>query len=423
MDTGLLWFGLHRNLQDPAANRESLKMRAEFTRPNLSSVKLLAIAAIAVAVGIAGCTKLGLDNTSRESVALNSPEITLESYRNRKISIVVPPGNLNPALSWNTLYSKMPDTTKKEFEAWANDPVGLQTEIEKRYKSAIMKIARKPEIVNEMNKAGRLYGIDPVLILGTVIGEHSFNVGYADLGQDMIASWAGRWSSRFLMNSEDLLILMRSPTYQKECQKHFSTSQAEYWDCVAWVWGKDFRGKKRAPDQGLDKDADGEFDNAGFRSKFFNPMGVGATYGLGQLDPIRALMVNDIVNETSGFPLLSIEEPEKIYAAILNPISGVHYVAANITLYLQAYLKLANFDIQNNVGVVATIYNFGKEKKFAGDRYKTNVDLLSKGKPIEPPMESYCGFFVNLKVEELQKILKMNDVQLKQFSRTGVFPF
>lgn len=398
-------------------------MRSELFRPNLSPMKSMAMVAISIAAGIAGCTKLDLENSTRESVTLDSPDITLDSYRNRKISIVVPSGNRNPQLSWNTLYANMPKTTKEEFKQWANDPVGLQTEIEKRYKTAIRKISRKPEIINEMNKAGRLYGMDPLLILGTVIGEHSFNVGYADLGQDMIAGWAGRWSSRFLMNSEDLLILMRSPSYQKECQKHFSISQADYWDCVAWVWGKDFRGKKRAADQGLEKDADGEFDNAGFRTKFFNPIGVGMTYGMGQLDPIRALMVNDIVNRTSGFPLLSIEEPEKIYASILNPMTGVHYVAANITLYLQAYLKIANFDIQNNVGVVATIYNFGREKKFARDRYNANVDRLKARLPIEPPMESYYGFFVNLKAEELQKILKMNDQQLKQFSRTGVFPF
>lgn len=392
----------------------SESIRPMTKKPGTSTFKSMAMIAIALAAGVAGCTKLDLENSARESVTMDSPDITLDSYRNRKISIVVPPGNLNPELSWATLYPNMPTTTRKEFAEFANDPAGLKAAIEKKYKTALMKLTRKPEVINEMVKAGRLYGIDPLLILGTVIGEHSFNVGYADLGQDTIAGWAGRWSSRFLMSSEDLLVLMRSEPAQRQCQKLMATSHAEYWDCIAYVWNKDVKGN---PDYGM------ENDNLGFRTKFFNPVGVGMTYGLGQLDPIRALMVNDIVNKASGLPLLSVEEPEKIYAAIINPISGVHYVAANITLYLQAYLKIANFDIQNNVGVVATLYNFGKEKYYANKRYKANVAHLKAGRRIEPAYESYYGFFVNEKVTELQKILKMNDVQLKQFSRTGVFPF
>jgi hypothetical protein len=389
-------------------------MRAEIFRPNRTPMKSMAMIAIALAAGIAGCTKLDLENSTRESVAMESPDITYDTYRNRKISIVVPPGNLNPALSWETLYPNMPTTTRKEFEAFANDPKGLQASIEKKYNAAIRKLARKPEVINEMIKAGQLYGIDPILILGTVIGEHSFNVGYADIGQDTIAGWAGRWGSRFLMNSEDLLKLVNSEPAQKNCQKWLSTSHAQYWDCIAEVWNKNFRNN---PNDNVAE------DNLGFRTKFFNPVGVGMTYGLGQLDPIRALMVNDIVRNTSGLPLLSIEDPEKIYAAILNPLTGVHYVAANVTLFLQAYLKIANFDIQQNVGVVATLYNLGREKHWATVKYKKNVDLLKTRQKIEPAHESYYGFFVNLKEPELRKILKMNDVELKQFSRTGVFPF
>lgn len=389
-------------------------MRSEIFLPNLSRTKSVAMVAVALAAGIAGCTKLDLENSTRESVALDSPEVTYDSYRNRKISIVVPPGNLNPALSWETLYANMPTTTKKEFADYAADPDGLKAAIESKYKTALKKIARKPELINEMIKAGRLYGIDPILILGTVIGEHSYNVGYADLGQDTIAKWAGSWGTKLLMNSEDLLVLLKAPRTAASCDKWLATSHAEYWDCVAFVWNKDF---KNNPNDTV------ENDNLGFRTKFFNPVGVGMTYGLGQLDPIRALMVNDIVHKTSGLPLLTIEQPDKIYAAIIDPISGVHYVAANITLYLQAYLKIANFDIQNNVGVVATLYNFGKEKFYARKRYDANVAHLKAGRKVEPAYESYYGFFVNEKAPELQKILKMNDAQLKQFSKTGVFPF
>lgn len=369
----------------------------------------LGVAVLAAAVG---CTRLDLTNHSRDSVELDSPDVQLSNYRNRKISIRVPPGNLNPKLSWQTLYPQMPNTTKKEFAAYANDPAGLKAAIEKKYQRALLKIARTPGVIAEMHKAGRLYGIDPILIFGTMIGEHSFNVGAADMGQDLIASWTSGWTKRFLMNSSDLETLLRSPQVSKDCDKHLSRSHADYWDCVAAAWNKYFKGN---PNDGIEQ------DNMGFRTKFFNPVGVGMTYGLGQLDPIRALMVADIVNKTSGFKMVTISDPDGLYGAILDPISGVHYVAANITLYLQAYLEIANFDIRENVGVVASLYNFGREKSYARAKYNTNVANLSANppRPIEPPMESYYGFFVNEKIGDLRRILEMNDNELRQFTRTG----
>lgn len=365
-----------------------------------------------VSLAVVGCTKLDLTNHSRESVAMDSPDIELANYRDRKISIVVPPGNLNATINWNTLYFNMPPTTQKEFAEFANDPVGLKAAIDKKYQKALVKIARTPGVLAEMQKAGRLYGIDPVLIFGTIIGEHSYNVGAADMGQDLIASWTSGWTKRFLMNYDDLQTLLRSPQVMKNCDRHLSQSHAEYWDCVAGVWNTNFRNNPN--------DTVAE-DNKGFRAKFFNPIGVGMTYGLGQLDPIRALMVADLVKKTSGFKMISVSDPDSLYSAILDPISGVHYVAANITLYLQAYLQIANFDIRQNVGVVASLYNLGREKSYARARYKINIRRLSARppQPVEPPMESYYGFFVNEKAGELRRVLQMNDNELRQFTRTG----
>ncbi len=368
----------------------------------------LGLAAVA-AVATVGCSKLDLISQSRDSVEMDSPEITLSNYRDRKISIVVPAGSLNPTLSWQTLYNNMPNSTKKEFASYANDPAGLKAAIEKKYQAALLKIARTPGVLDEMRKAGRLYGIDPVTILGTMIGEHSYNVGAADMGQDLIASWTGRWAKRFLLNSEDLQTLMNSPQVSKECNKHLAVSHANYWDCVAYAWNKYFMGN---PNDGVEE------DNMGFRTKFFNPVGVGLTYGLGQLDPIRALMVADLVNKTSGLPMISVKDPEALYSAILDPLSGVHYVAANITLYVKAYMEIANFDIRSNTGVVATLYNFGKEKSFARKKYNENVANLRQNRPIVPPMESYYGFFVNEKLPDLKRLLEMNDNEVRQFIRT-----
>ena len=117
-------------------------------------------------------------------------------------------------------------------------------------------------------------------------------------------------------------------------------------------------------------------------------------------------MVTDRVNRVSGFPLISIDSPKGIYDAILNPASSVHFVAANIVLSIEIYRTVAGFDISQNVGVVATLYNLGQERKFAGERYKENLKALSAGQPAEIPVESYYGFIINEKEQELRRFLQ-----------------
>ena len=71
-------------------------------------------------------------------------------------------------------------------------------------------------------------------------------------------------------------------------------------------------------------------------------------------------MVTDLVNEMSGFDLLSVSEPATIYDHILNPQISIHYVAANNLTSIRIYKERANFDISKNVGVITTLYNLGR---------------------------------------------------------------
>lgn len=372
---------------------------------------VMALSAVAISVFVAGCDSGKFSDSQQASVDVNSSEINYDNYKARKILIVVPPGNLNAQLSWESLYQNMPETTKNEFKAYAVDPVGLKAAIEVKYKKALMKIARTPGVIQEIHRAAALYQIDPLLILGTMIGEHSFNVGLADMGQDLIAAWTGKWAKRFLMNSSELEKLVDLPGTKQACDRFLPVSHADYWDCVGYVWTRDYRGKENTV-----------FDDTstGFRIKFFNPVGAGLTYGLGQLDPPRALMVADIVAKTSGLPMISIKDPEGLYGALLNPLSAVHYVAANITLSVKAYMEIASFDIRQNVGVVATLYNLGREKTYARTRYNDNVKALAKGQAIEVPRESYYGFFVNEKAIDLKKLLDMDEIARISFIKTGI---
>jgi hypothetical protein len=320
-------------------------------------------------------------NTDMLAINLSDGEaLSVDDYSSGRVKIKIPPGNLNPEINWNTLYQHLPLTTKKEFQEFANNPQGLKQALEAKYKKTIQSLAKDPDTMAEIHLAARAFQIDPILILGNIIGEHTYNVGLIDSVQNLImlsASWGAKWALRFHSNGTSLADLVKLPQFEP-CNKKLTVSHAEYWDCVGWTWETQFRGKTI---NGV------TYQNNGFRLAFFNPIGSGLTYGLGQMDPIRALMVTDIVNKKTGLPILSIERPEEIYQSIINPRIVVYYVAANIQLAIQAYYSIAHMDISGNPGVVASLYNLGKEKYYAKKR-----------------------------------LLHMNAGELKQVAETGIIP-
>lgn len=350
-----------------------------------------------------------------ESKSLSSGYSYLQAYKNGEIKIKVPSGPLNRELNWETLFSHLPKSTQKEFNDFANHPTNLKKALDAKYFKTLRSLARDPDTLTEIKNAATLFKIDPLLILGNIIGEHTFNVGLVDSVQNLVALsaiWGARWALRFQANGVSLVDLVKKPHFDR-CNHQARTSQADYWDCVAWVWNTQFRNRV----------VDGQrYQNNGFRFAFFNPLGSGITYGLGQMDPIRALMVTDRVNQLTHFRYLSIERPEEIYQDIINPRVVVYYISANIELALKAYFTLAHMDISQNPGIVATLYNLGREKHLAKERYQINIERLSQGLDLELPQESYYGFFVNQKAPELKHFLNLNSQQLKQFARNGLFP-
>ena len=83
---------------------------------------------------------------------------------------------------------------------------------------------------------------------------------------------------------------------------------------------------------------------------FFKPAFGGQTFGFGQLSPVAALMVTDMVHAKSGRPLLSIDDASQVYEEIMNPDSSLLYVAANIRVSIDMYKRIAGMDISKNPG-------------------------------------------------------------------------
>lgn len=343
------------------------------------------------------------------------PPSSAKSYINGEIKLKLPPGNLNTEISWATLYANLPSTTKQEFSRFSNNPNELKQALDIKYRQTLRTLARDSQTLSEIKLAARAFDIDPVLILGNIIAEHTYNVGLTDSIQNLLllsVSWGAKWALRFKANEISLEELLKKSQFH-HCRSFLETSHADYWDCVAWVWNTKFRNKT----------VDGvAYQNSGFRLTFFNPISAGFTYGLGQMDPIRALMATDLVHNKSGHRLLSIEKPEEIYVDIINPHIVVHYVAANIQLALEAYYQISHMDISSNPGVVASLYNLGQEKALARKRYEINVNRINQGLPLELAKESFYGFFVNEKESELRKFINLNTSQLSEVALTGIIP-
>ncbi|MCP4382535.1 MAG: DUF1402 family protein, partial [Hyphomicrobiales bacterium] len=138
---------------------------------------------------------------------------------------------------------------------------------------------------------------------------------------------------------------------------------------------------------------------------YFGPLFAGQTFGFGQLSPIAALSVTDIVSAKSGLPRLSIDDASTVYQQIMNPESSLHYVAANIKVSIDMYKQIAGFDISQNPGITATLYNLGNAATRARILRAENQKRTASGKRPQYPQENFYGWLINDKEAELRKLL------------------
>ncbi len=267
---------------------------------------------------------------------------------------------------------------------------------EQKYKKVYTLLARDKNLMAKIKKASALYGVDPVHVIGAIVGEHTYNIDTFDTLQTYYVKalqYAKIDELTFAYKGETAKQLFARPQFAKcEAMK----SNYEKWDCRQTVWNRQFMGKF----------VDGR---AYFKDRlhrvFFKPAFGGQTFGFGQLSPIAALMVTDVVSAKSGLPLLSIDDAPQVYEQIMNPDTSLHYVAANIRVSIDLYKRIAGFDISDNPGVTATLYNLGDAATRARELRAANDKRIAKGQPPLYPQENFYGWFVNDREDELRKLL------------------
>lgn len=297
--------------------------------------------------------------------------------------IEVPPGNRNakrpnsPALStlWTTFISRKP------YEA--------------KYRRVYTMLQRDRVLIGKIKTVSSIYGIDPIHVIGAIVGEHTFNVdGYDSLQRyyvkaakyvnlDMSFSYKGETADQFFQR----------PQF-KRCSQY--KTGYEVWDCRSVIWTTQFRGKT----------VDGKhFPDKRIQLVFFKPGIAGLTFGLGQMSPVAVLMVNDYVHAKSGLPLLDINRANEVYNAVMDPDKTLHYMAAHIRISIDLYRDIAGFDISGNPGLTATLYNLGDVATRARQLKAENEKRKQSGQPIVYPEENFYGWLVNDRTDQLRRLL------------------
>ncbi len=293
-------------------------------------------------------------------------------------TVKVPSGNRNAE------QPPIPGASKRRTQA-------MKTTFDKKYEKIRDLIAGDARLKSKIRKTAGQFGIDPIHIVGALVGEHTYNVDAYDQLQTYYVkaiSYAGERFS-FQYDGEKVSDFVQRPQFDR-CAK-FSDSR-DLWSCREEVWDATFRGKS----------VDGKrWPNNRFNSVFFEPFYAGQTFGLGQLSPLTALMNSDRAVKVAGIKKISADNAAGVYEAIMDPDSTLAYMAANIRSDIDDYKSIAGFDISDNPGITATLYNVGEAKARA--RKLASANGRKGGKKL--PEENYYGWLVNEHEDELRSII------------------
>lgn len=290
--------------------------------------------------------------------------------------VVVPPGNRSAT------QPRIPNTSALRTQAF-------NTTYDAKYQQIFDLLQREKKLMAQIKKAATTYQIAPIHIVGALVGEHTYNVSAIGTAQTYYLKAMSYAKADFAFNYKGMSVqkFLSRPEF-KNCTAQ--KNSGALWSCHDRVWEKAFRGKT----------VDGvSYETVTFQRAFFQPFYAGQTFGLGQISPLTALHVTDLVNKVSGFPKLSPDRPQAIYRDIMDPDRSIIYIAAILRDAIDAYAE-QGFDITGNPGITATLYNVGQPRRRAAE-----LRASTQGGPRKLPTENYYGWLVNTKLDDLKTLL------------------
>jgi len=293
----------------------------------------------------------------------------------------VPPGNRS---------AEQPDVPGASHKRTAQG----KTTFEAKYQKVLALLQSDEELRAKIVEAAQTFGIDPIHIAGAIVGEHTYNVDAYDRLQTYYVKAVSYLESdlSFAHEGESVADFVSRPQFS-ECEG--LSGSAELWSCRERVWNAAFRGQTV---EGT------SFPDNRFSAVFFQPLYAGQTFGIGQLNPLTALMVTDAVHEAAGLPKISADDPQEVYRTIMDPDLTLVYVAATLREAIDAYREIAGFDISRNPGITATLYNLGDPRGRAEALKAENEARATMGEEPRLPAENYYGWLVNEKLADLEAL-------------------
>ncbi len=278
--------------------------------------------------------------------------------------------------------------------ASAKRTAALKSSYEAKYQKVLKLLQSDSKLRSKIKSVAAQFGISPLHMAGAIVGEHTYNVDAYDRLQSYYVKALSYVSSdiSFEYDGEQVSDFVNRPQFD-DCKNKKGSN--EVWTCRERVWNSQFRGKT----------VDGtDFPDNRFSAVFFQPFYAGQTFGLGQLNPLTALQMTDTVHKISGLPTLNVKDSNEVYRTIMDPDLTLPYMAATIRNSIDAYKDIAGFDISDNPGVTATLYNVGDPQARAYALKAENNNRVAAGEPEKMPEENYYGWLVNDKINDLKSL-------------------
>ncbi|HVK90113.1 MAG TPA: DUF1402 family protein [Mycoplana sp.] len=265
-----------------------------------------------------------------------------------------------------------------------------RTSFDAKYEKVRDLLATDRELVGKIRSTAAQYGIAPIHMIGAIVGEHTYNVDAYDRLQSYYVKAAAYAGDRFRFAHEGERVdqFVERPEFSV-CEG--KKSSYALWSCRESVWDREFRGQVVRGTA---------YPDNRFSAVFFQPFYAGQTFGLGQINPLTALMLTDTVARVSGYERLDEKDAAGVYQAIMDPDISLAYMAASLRHSIDAYKQIAGVDISDNPGITATLYNVGNPDKRASDFARRRAE-----DPATWPEENYYGWLVNDRLAELQGLL------------------
>ncbi|MBO6757464.1 MAG: DUF1402 family protein [Roseibium sp.] len=260
---------------------------------------------------------------------------------------------------------------------------------EAKFQRVLRVLRRDRRLIGSIKRVADEYGIDPVHMIGAIVGEHTYNYDSLDSAQSYYVkalTYAGIDMS-FEHDGEHVDEFVMRPQFERCRSGRKGDNSNTRWGCFERVWDTYFKGRQ----------LDGQrFPETNFNETFFQPLFAGQSFGLGQLSPLTVLKMTDRVARQSSHRALDASNAAAVYRAAMDPNVSLHYMAAVIQDAIEAYKKVGRVDISGNPGLTATLYNLG-------DPWTRASKFRRSGRPW--PRENYYGWLVNDRLEDLKSIL------------------